>query len=95
VTRDRGRIEVDISQRWCEEWFDEDVVLQLVGATEDARALGESRVSVELAAAALERNFVAVVDRFGQPRWDSTRADLQTLRRLRAFQEFGVVLPCE
>ena len=95
VTRDRSQILVDVAPRWCDEWYDEDLVLQLVGATDDARVLAGARSSMDVAAESLERNLAEIIDRFSKSRWDDTKADLQALARLRAFQEFGVVPPRE
>src|SRR4026208_770919 len=54
VTRDRSQILVDVAPAWCDEWYDEDLVLQLVGATDDARALARARSSMDVAAESLE-----------------------------------------
>ena len=90
VTRDRGQLLVDLAPPASGEWFDEEVVLQLVDAGDVAGdlAAGEWR-ALAPSADAIRRHFPAIVERFGHERWPQTRTELKALQSRRARELFG------
>jgi len=90
VKRDRSQLLVDLAPRGRSEWFDEHVVLQLVGATEAAQALaaGEWR-ALAPSAEAIHAHFSTIVARFQSDAWSQTRSDLKSLQERRARELFS------
>jgi hypothetical protein len=91
VTRDRGQFFVSLSpSATAADWFDEYVVLQLVGADSKARELAEAQwSSIDATAEAIRAQFPQVVARFRVDEWPKTRAELKALQEQRAREMFG------
>lgn len=90
VTRDRGQYLVDVSPLGIAEWFDQDVVLQLVGAEDSLASLSHSKLrSLELAADAFCSHFPAIEERFRPLAWAESRLALLTLQEHRTRELFG------
>ena len=90
VTRDRGQLLVDLAPRAGGEWFDEAIILQLVGAGETARELAAAEWrALAPSASALRRHLSEIVDRFRPDQWAQTRAELKALQARRARELFG------
>ena len=89
VTLDRGQYLVDLSPL-SPEWFDLDVVLQLVTGGENARETS-ANATLPLAqqAARVQRQLDAIVRAFRQDVWSATRTQLSALQQARgdAFRE--------
>jgi hypothetical protein len=91
VTRDRGQVFVDLSPRWvAADWFDEDVIVELV-AGRDAAARLEANLARPLADAAdgIRMHLAAIVECFRDVPWPTTRAALRKLQEARAQRLFG------
>jgi hypothetical protein len=91
VTRDRSQVFVDLSPRTvAADWFDEDVVIELVAGRARAGQL-EANTARPLAAAAnaIQEHLSTIVDRFREENWSSTRAALKALQNERAKRLFG------
>jgi hypothetical protein len=85
VTRDRCQIFVDFSPLGTAEWFDEDVVLQLVGGERAGPGLADAgRTSLAPSANAIRAHFAAIVDRFQPDTWPRSRVELMALQERRA-----------
>ena len=90
VTRDRGQYLVDVSPLGVAEWFDQDVVLRLVGVEESLASLSHSDLrSLELAAHALRTHIAAIEERFRPKAWPESRLALKALQERRAHELFG------
>jgi hypothetical protein len=88
VVRDRSSIEVDLAPLGYGDWFDEEVVLQSVGATVEAKSLNDSmQRGLKGSARAIAPNIDAIVRSFEKENWNATRADLLA-RRERRGEEF-------
>ena len=89
VVRDRDQLFVDLAPRGFGEWFDESVVLQLVGAEETARELAAAEWrELRPSADAIRLGFASVVERFQPERWAQTRVELKALQERRARELF-------
>ena len=90
VTRDRGQYLVDISPLGVAEWFDQDVVLRLVGAKESLASLSHSDLrSLELAAVAFRTHLNAIEELFRPTAWPESRIALKALQERRGHELFG------
>jgi hypothetical protein len=88
VVRDRSVISVDLAPVGYGDWFDEEVVLQSVGAHVEAKSLNRiMNRGLKGAAKAIAPNVDAIVRRFEKGNWPSTEADLND-RRERRGKEF-------
>jgi hypothetical protein len=90
VTRDRGQLLVELSPEDHYDWFDEQIVLQFVGAEAEARSLieGEFRVLAP-SARAMRRHFPQILSAFQPSEWPRTKAALTELQLQRARRLFG------
>ncbi len=91
VTRDRDQIFVELSPRAVvADWFDEDVVVELVAGREAAARL-EANTARPLteAASAIQVNLPAILERFRAVTWPGTRTALKALQNERAQRLFG------
>jgi hypothetical protein len=90
VSRDRGQFLVGFSPRDLPaEWFDEQIVLQLIRAEDTAKRLVEGRwKSLAACADAIRENIGAIEDRFNQTAWPQSRVELKTLQERRAHELF-------
>jgi hypothetical protein len=89
VVRDRSVVTVDLAPLGYGDWFDEEVVLQSVGANVEAKSLNQiMRRGLKGAAKAIAPNVDAIVRRFDKKNWSTTEADL-TERRERRGKKFA------
>lgn len=81
IVRDRSQILVELAPLGHDEWFDEQVVLESVGAVPD------TKLTLDSSASAIGRHFTAIVRSFDSANWESTRKEL-TARRDRRGEKF-------
>jgi hypothetical protein len=90
VTRDRSQILIDLSPREvAAEWFDEDVVVELVAGRMAAERLENFERPLHDAAETLRSHWPAILDRFRGAAWSETRLRLRALQEERAKRLFG------
>jgi hypothetical protein len=89
VVRDRSVVTVDLAPLGYGDWFDEEVVLQSVGANVEAKSLNDvMQRGLKGAAMVIAPNVDAIVRRFDKKNWLTTEAELNE-RRERRGKEFA------
>lgn len=85
VTRDRGQYLIDLAPRGSSDWYDDDIILHFVGASNEAKALAASgRKAIAGAATALEEHWWKIVLAFRPAEWTNVKTILDILRSRRA-----------
>ena len=91
VTKDRGQFFTRFAAAHAGSFFDEQVVLQYLGAVDEADRLVQLRwQSLDLQADVVRRHLAAIEAAFSPERYDQTARELKRLQHARAEALFGV-----
>lgn len=91
VTRDRSQFFCSFARPGTtEEWFDHDVILQVLGeiAMRDA-LVADSWLSLESVASSVEQNVERIGELFAEPAFEKSRELFHERQRIRAARLFG------
>lgn len=81
VVRDRSQILVDLAPLGHDEWFDEGVILESLGASPS------TKLTLDSSSSAIGRHLAAIARNFDSVNWEATRKEL-TARRARRGEKF-------
>ncbi len=89
LVRERGQFFVDLANAKAEEWFDLNLLLRLVGSSEDQQLIASGRASLPQLARIVEKHLDTFRRVLDEPVYAATSEQLHELKRVRTREMFG------